>query len=93
MDRIAGLLDIGKLLGKKPAALSGGEKQRVSIARAIIRRPAVLLLDEPLSHLDGKMRQRMRTEIKRLHQEIRCTTVLVTHDQSEAMALATASRS
>jgi len=88
VDRIAGLLDIGKLLGKKPAALSGGEKQRVSIARAIIRRPAVLLLDEPLSHLDGKVRQRMRTEIKRLHQEIRCTTVLVTHDQSEAMALA-----
>ncbi|GAA5346005.1 carbohydrate ABC transporter ATP-binding protein (CUT1 family) [Planifilum fimeticola] len=88
VDRIAALLHIGDLLEKKPAALSGGEKQRVNIARAIIRRPAVLLLDEPLSHLDGRMRQRMRTELKRLHNEIRCTTVIVTHDQSEAMALA-----
>lgn len=88
VDRIADLLHIGDLLEKKPAALSGGEKQRVNIARAIIRKPAVLLLDEPLSHLDGKMRQRMRTEIKRLHNEVRCTTVIVTHDQSEAMALA-----
>lgn len=88
VDRIADLLHIGDLLEKKPATLSGGEKQRVNIARAIIRRPAVLLLDEPLSHLDGRMRQRMRTELKRLHNEIRCTTVIVTHDQSEAMALA-----
>lgn len=88
VDRITDLLDIRELLDKKPAALSGGQKQLVNIARAVIRKPTVLLLDEPLSHLDGKMRQKMRTEIKRLHNEIRCTTVMVTHDQSEAMALA-----
>jgi len=88
VKRIAELLHITDLLPLKPGALSGGQKQRVNIARAIVRKPSVLLLDEPLSHLDGKMRQRMRTEIKRLHTEIRSTTIIVTHDQSEAMALA-----
>lgn len=88
VGRIAEMLHINELLDMKPAALSGGQKQRVNIARAIVRRPGVLLLDEPLSHLDGKMRQKMRTEIKRLHSEIKCTTIIVTHDQSEAMALA-----
>ena len=72
----------------KPAALSGGQKQRVNMARALIREPAILLLDEPMSHLDGKMRQQMRVEIKRLHKEIKCTTIIVTHDQLEAMTLA-----
>jgi multiple sugar transport system ATP-binding protein len=86
--RIAELLHITELLDMKPSALSGGQKQRVNIARAIVRKPGVLLLDEPLSHLDGKMRQKMRTELKRLHNEIKCTSVIVTHDQSEAMALA-----
>ncbi len=88
IDRIAPLLKIGELLSEKPTNLSGGQKQRVNIARAIVRQPKLLLLDEPLSHLDGKMRQMMRTEIKRLHHEIKCTTVIVTHDQLEAMSLA-----
>lgn len=88
VSRIAQLLQIEDLLEMKPATLSGGQKQRVNIARAIIRRPQVLLLDEPLSHLDGKMRQKMRTEIKRLQSEIQATTIIVTHDQSEALALA-----
>lgn len=88
VEKIAELLHINELLDMKPAALSGGQKQRVNIARAIVRRPGVLLLDEPLSHLDGKMRQSMRTELKRLHTEIKSTSIIVTHDQSEAMALA-----
>jgi multiple sugar transport system ATP-binding protein len=85
---IAKYLHIGDLLDLKPAALSSGQKQRVNMARAVIRRPAVLLLDEPLSHLDARLRIQMRTEIKRLHAEQRFTTIIVTHDQVEAMALA-----
>ncbi|MGP4038923.1 ABC transporter ATP-binding protein [Gracilibacillus sp. D59] len=88
VEKISELLDIKDLLHVSPSALSGGQKQRVNIARALIRRPEVLLLDEPLSHLDGKVRQKMRTEIKHLHNEIECTTIIVTHDQLEAMALA-----
>ncbi len=85
---ISKYLHISELLDLKPAALSSGQKQRVNIARALVRRPAVLLLDEPLSHLDAALRVQMRTEIKRLHIEQRFTTVIVTHDQLEAMALA-----
>jgi len=85
---IAKYLHIGDLLDLKPAGLSSGQKQRVNMARAMIRRPAVLLLDEPLSHLDARLRVQMRTEIKRLHAEQRFTTIIVTHDQLEAMALA-----
>jgi multiple sugar transport system ATP-binding protein len=88
IERIAPLMKISELLELKPTGLSGGQKQRVNIARAIVRQPKLLLLDEPLSHLDGKMRQVMRTEIKRLHHEIKCTTIIVTHDQLEAMSLA-----
>jgi multiple sugar transport system ATP-binding protein len=85
---ISKYLHVEELLDLKPAALSSGQKQRVNIARALIRRPAVLLLDEPLSHLDAALRVKMRTEIKRLHTEQRFTTIIVTHDQLEAMALA-----
>jgi multiple sugar transport system ATP-binding protein len=88
IDRVAPLLKVDELLNMKPSALSGGQKQRVNIARAIVRQPGLLLLDEPLSHLDGKMRQTLRQEIKRMHREIRCTTIIVTHDQIEAMSLA-----
>jgi multiple sugar transport system ATP-binding protein len=88
IDRIAPLLKVDDILDKKPLALSGGQKQRVNIARAIVRKPCLLLLDEPLSHLDGKMRQQLRYEIKRMHHEIKCTTIIVTHDQLEAMSLA-----
>src|SRR6201995_5913540 len=88
VGEIAKYLHIGDLLDLKPATLSSGQKQRVNMARAMVRRPAVLLLDEPLSHLDARLRVELRTEIKRLHAEQRFTTVIVTHDQLEAMALA-----
>jgi multiple sugar transport system ATP-binding protein len=88
IGRVAPLLKVDELFDMKPSALSGGQKQRVNIARAIVRQPGLLLLDEPLSHLDGKMRQTLRQEIKRMHREIHCTTIIVTHDQIEAMSLA-----
>jgi multiple sugar transport system ATP-binding protein len=88
IGKVAPLLKVDDLLHMKPSALSGGQKQRVNIARAIVRQPGLLLLDEPLSHLDGKMRQTLRQEIKRMHREIECTTIIVTHDQIEAMSLA-----
>ena len=88
VDEITRTLQIQELLDLKPAALSSGQKQRVNMARAMVRRPSVLLLDEPLSHLDARLRVELRTEIKRLHAEQRFTTVIVTHDQLEAMALA-----
>ena len=76
------------ILQRKPVELSGGQQQRVSLARAIVREPQVFLFDEPLSHLDTKQRQVMRTLIKRLHSQLRKTMIYVTHDQNEAMALA-----
>jgi multiple sugar transport system ATP-binding protein len=88
VDEIARTLQLQELLDLKPVALSSGQKQRVNMARAMVRRPSVLLLDEPLSHLDARLRVELRTEIKRLHAEQRFTTIIVTHDQLEAMALA-----
>ncbi len=81
------LLHIEDLLGKRPAELSGGQRQRTALARAIVRKPSVFLLDEPLSNLDAKLRQEMRSELKRLHDEIGITTVYVTHNQEEAMGM------
>jgi len=83
----ADLLEIAGLLDRYPAQLSGGQRQRVAVARAIVMQPDVLLMDEPLSNLDALLRLHMRAELKRLHREIRATTVYVTHDQVEALSL------
>jgi multiple sugar transport system ATP-binding protein len=88
VDNAARILDIVELLDRKPKALSGGQRQRVAMGRAIVRDPKVFLFDEPLSNLDAKLRVQMRTEIKRVHQMVKTTTVYVTHDQVEAMTLA-----
>lgn len=83
----ASLLGIGGLLERKPRELSGGERQRVALARAIVREPAVFLLDEPLSNLDAKLRLSAREELERFHRRVGTTTIYVTHDQVEAMAM------
>ena len=83
----AEILDITQYLGRKPKALSGGQRQRVAIGRAIVREPKVLLMDEPLSNLDAKLRNQMRAEIIKLRQKIQTTFIYVTHDQTEAMTL------
>ncbi len=88
VDNAARILDITPLLDRKPKALSGGQRQRVAMGRAIVRDPKVFLFDEPLSNLDAKLRVQMRTEIKKVHQTVKTTTVYVTHDQVEAMTLA-----
>src|SRR5256885_12942441 len=88
VENAARILDITELLDRKPRQLSGGQRQRVAMGRAIVRNPKVFLFDEPLSNLDAKLRVQMRTEIKRVHQKVRTTTVYVTHDQVEAMTLA-----
>ena len=88
MARVAALLQIGELLDRKPAQLSGGQRQRVAMGRALVRDPLLFLFDEPLSNLDAKLRVDMRTEIKQLHQRIAATIVYVTHDQIEAMTMA-----
>ncbi|WP_297195872.1 ABC transporter ATP-binding protein [uncultured Flavonifractor sp.] len=80
-------LDLESLLNRKPKALSGGQRQRVSLGRAMVRNPAVFLLDEPLSNLDAKLRTTMRSEISRLHKRLQTTFVYVTHDQTEAMTM------
>ncbi|MDR2098123.1 MAG: sn-glycerol-3-phosphate ABC transporter ATP-binding protein UgpC [Spirochaetaceae bacterium] len=84
----ARILDIEKLLDRKPKALSGGQRQRVAVGRAIVREPKVFLFDEPLSNLDAKLRVQMRTEISSLHRRLNATMIYVTHDQVEAMAMA-----
>jgi len=85
---VAEMLDITDILGRKPAELGGGHKQRISLARALVRDPDVFLMDEPLSHLDAAQRSHMRVELKRLHAQTGRTTILVTHDQLEAVAMA-----
>jgi multiple sugar transport system ATP-binding protein len=86
---VSDMLQIGHLLARKPSQLSGGQRQRVAMGRALVRRPQVFLFDEPLSNLDAKLRVDMRTEIKRLHARLKTSIVYVTHDQIEAMTLAT----
>jgi len=88
IKRAIGILNIGDLLDRMPAHLSDGQKQRVSIGRAIVREPSAFLMDEPISHLDAMLRARMRREIKHLQGELGITTVYVTHDQLEATAMA-----
>ncbi len=88
VDEAAQMLELGKLLDRYPKELSGGQRQRVAMGRAIVRRPAVFLFDEPLSNLDAALRAQLRVEIKRLHQRLGTTIVYVTHDQVEAMTLA-----
>jgi multiple sugar transport system ATP-binding protein len=85
--RIARILGIDSLLDRRPAALSGGQRQRVALGRALVRKPAVFLMDEPLSHLDARLRNEMRTEIKAMRESFATTIVYVTHDYSEALAL------
>lgn len=92
LDRVEELLDVLKIreyVNRYPAELSGGQQQRVAIARTLATNPRILLMDEPLSNLDAKLRMEMRTELKRLHQETKATFVYVTHDQLEAMTLST----
>jgi multiple sugar transport system ATP-binding protein len=88
VGRVAKMLEIEALLDRKPRQLSGGERQRVALARAIIREPRAYLMDEPLSNLDARLRVQMRGELKRLQHQLGTTTIYVTHDQAEAMTLA-----
>ncbi len=87
VEKAAEILQLDHLLDRKPKALSGGQRQRVAMGRAIVRNPAVFLMDEPLSNLDAKLRVSMRTEISRLHKKLQTTMIYVTHDQIEAMTL------
>ncbi len=88
VEEAAKILDIAHLLNRKPKALSGGQRQRVALGRAIVREPKVFLFDEPLSNLDAKLRVQMRTEITKLHNRLQTTFIYVTHDQTEAMTMA-----
>lgn len=87
VHEVAKILDLEHLLNRKPKALSGGQRQRVALGRAMVRKPAVFLLDEPLSNLDAKLRTQMRSEITKLHKKLDTTFVYVTHDQTEAMTM------
>src|SRR5207248_4561958 len=84
---VAKLLDIEELLDRRPKALSGGQRQRVALGRAIVRKPRLFLLDEPLSNLDAILRERMRVELKELFAQLGATVIYVTHDQTEAMTM------
>src|SRR5580698_7220354 len=88
VHKTAAMLGLDGLLGRRPGELSGGQRQRVAMGRAMAREPQVFLFDEPLSNLDAQLRNQVRTEIKKLHQQVRTTAIYVTHDQVEAMTLA-----
>ncbi len=87
VEEMAALLGIADCLKRRPADLSSGQRQRVALGRALVRRPKVLLLDEPFANLDAPLRRELRRELQRLHHELKLTTILVTHDQAEALAL------
>ena len=87
VGEMAALLGIADCLKRRPAELSSGQRQRVALGRALVRRPKVLLLDEPFANLDAPLRRELRRELQRLHHELKLTTILVTHDQAEALAL------
>lgn len=87
IDEVAEFLKIKHLLGRMPKTLSGGEKQRVALGRAIVKSPRVFLMDEPLANLDAKLRREMQMELRKIHQKLKVTTLYVTHDQAEAMTL------
>ena len=87
VQRVAGFLGLSAMLDRRPRELSGGQRQRVALGRALIRKPRLFLLDEPLSNLDAQLRASMRAELLRLHKELKVTTIYVTHDQTEAMTL------
>jgi multiple sugar transport system ATP-binding protein len=88
VQEVAKIADISQYLDRYPSQLSGGQRQRVAVARAIAVKPKLFLMDEPLSNLDAKLRVAMRTDLKRIHQELKSTSIFVTHDQSEALSLA-----
>ncbi|MDQ0419567.1 spermidine/putrescine ABC transporter ATP-binding subunit [Peteryoungia aggregata LMG 23059] len=88
VEEIMAVTDLGQFAARKPDQLSGGQKQRVALARALVKRPKVLLLDEPLGALDKKLRERMQLELKRLQHEVGITFIIVTHDQEEALVMA-----
>ncbi len=88
VNAAADMLGLTPLLARRPGELSGGQRQRVAMGRALVREPQVFLFDEPLSNLDAQLRNQVRTEIKKLHQQVRTTAIYVTHDQVEAMTLA-----
>ena len=87
VNEVAGLVQIGELMDRKPGELSGGQQQRVAIARALVKMPRVLLLDEPLSNLDARLRLQTREELRRIQRKTQITTIFVTHDQEEAMSI------
>ncbi len=88
IEEVAHLLDIRSVLQSKPGTLSGGQRQRVAVGRALVRSPYAFLMDEPLSNLDALLRERMRVELRRLHEQLHIPTLYVTHDQTEAMTMA-----